>query len=255
MKIKKIVSFLFIFVSVFAFPQAKSLKKKTVKTSKPAAKKAAVSKSNPNLVVINQDVPLLIPQKSNGKFGYVNQKGKFIIPPEYHIALFFAEDCNLLSSKNEKVRKFGTKDYATVEKDFISYRINLSGKKVYQYKDDDLGRCKLEYKPQLYHAYTINKLYGIIEDSKFVNAADYRQYQIYPQYEYLFIMEGDDLKNPMIVASQNDMFGVIDINNKIVVPFEYSDIKRNFSWKLGKMFEVTKDGENYYYIDANNKSY
>jgi hypothetical protein len=55
----------------------------------------------------------------------------------------------------------------------------------------------------------------------------------------------------MIVASKNNVFGVMDVNGKVIIPFEYSNIKRNFSWKLGKMFEVSKDGKNYYYVDAN----
>ena len=97
--------------------------------------------------------------------------------------------------------------------------------------------------------------YGIIEDSKFENPGDYRQYTIYPQYDYLHILEGDDLKNPMIIASHQNKFGVIDVHNKVIIPFEYSDIKRNFSWKLARLFEVTKDGKNYYYIDINNKGY
>ncbi|WP_228429141.1 WG repeat-containing protein [Chryseobacterium sp. 52] len=216
----------------------------------------AEAQPNPDLVIINQDLPVLIPKKENGKFGYVNQKGKFIIKPEYHIAVFFYEDCNLLNSPNEKVRKFGTKEYATVEKDMISYRVNRTGKRVYQFKDSDLGKCKFEeYKQQLYQAYVLNGFYGVIEKAKFVNAADYRDYQIYPQYQYLYIMEGDNTADPMIVVSHNDRFGVIDVNNKVIIPFEYSNIKRNFSWKLGKMFEVTKDGQNYYYIDVRNKTY
>ena len=97
--------------------------------------------------------------------------------------------------------------------------------------------------------------YGIIEDSKFENPGDYRQYTIYPQYDYLHILEGDDLKNPMIIASHQNKFGVIDVHNKVIIPFEDSDIKRNFSWKLSRLFEVTKDGKNYYYIDINNKGY
>ncbi|MEF9480499.1 WG repeat-containing protein [Chryseobacterium sp. 1B4] len=227
------------------------------KSTKTTAKKAgAANKPNPDLVIINKDLPVLIPKKKGDQFGYVNQNGKFIIQPEYHIAVFFYEDCNLLNSPNEKVRKFGTKNYATVEKDMVSYRIDQSGKRVYQFKEADFGKCKFEeYKQQLFQAYILNGFYGIIEKSKFVNAADYRQYQIYPQYQYLFILEGDDVTNPMIVASHNDKFGVIDVNNKIIIPFEYANIKRNFSWKLGKMFEVTKDGQNYYYIDANNKTY
>ncbi len=255
---KNILNVLCVFISIFVFSQAQSVKKIPAKKgTKTTVKKAvAANKANADLVVINKDLPLLIPKKKGDQFGYVNQNGKFIIQPEYHIAVFFYEDCNLLNSPNEKVRKFGTKEYATVEKNMISYRVDQSGKRVYQFKEADFGKCKFEkYKQQLFQAYILNGFYGIIEKSKFVNAADYRQYQIYPQYQYLFILEGDDVANPMIVASNNDKFGVIDVNNKIVIPFEYSNIKRNFSWKLGKMFEVTKDGSNYYYIDSNNKTY
>ncbi|WP_228454012.1 WG repeat-containing protein [Chryseobacterium fistulae] len=101
----------------------------------------------------------------------------------------------------------------------------------------------------------MNGFYGIINKSTFVNAYDYKQFQIYPQYQYLHIMEGDDVSNPMIVASQNDLFGVIDIHDNVIIPFEYEDIKRNFSWKLGKMFEVSKDGKSYFYIDSHNQAY
>ncbi|MBB4808012.1 hypothetical protein HNP38_003352 [Chryseobacterium defluvii] len=253
---KKVIPFLLVFISISFFSQTKSVKKTPVKNPpRVIAKKKQEPKPNPDLIILNKDVPVLIPQKREDKFGYINQKGKFLIQPEYHIAVFFAEDCNLLNSPNEKVRKFGTKEYATVEKDMISYRINQAGKRVYEYKTDDLGKCKSEFKQQQYQAYVLNGFYGIIEKAKFVNAADYRDYHIYPQYHYLHIMEGDDVSNPMIVASYNDRFGVIDVNNKVVIPFEYSNIKRNFSWKLGRMFEVTKDGTNYYYIDANNKAY
>lgn len=258
MSMKKIINFLTVFISIFIFSQAKSVKKVPVKKApKSTVKKVSEEpKPKPELVVINKDIPVLIPKKKDGKFGYVNQNGKFIIQPEYHIAVFFTEDCNLLNSPNEKIRKFGTNEYGTVEKDLISYRVDHTGKRVYQFKDSDLGQCKFgDYKQQLFQAYISNGFYGIIEKSKFVNAADYRDFKIYPQYQYLFIMEGDDVENPMIVASQNDRFGVIDVNNKIIIPFEYSNIKRNFSWKLGKMFEVTKDSINYYYIDANNKAY
>ncbi|MDH6251360.1 hypothetical protein M2347_001087 [Chryseobacterium sp. H1D6B] len=253
---KNVVNFFFVFISIAVFSQKRSVKKLPVKNvPKTIIKKEVQPKVNPDLVVLNDEVPVLIPQKKNGKFGYVNQRGKFIIQPEYHIAVFFAEDCNLLNSSNEKVKKFGTADYATVEKDLISYRIDQTGKRVYEYKNSDLGKCKSEFKKQDFQAYVANGFYGIIETAKFVNAADYRQYQIYPQYQYLHIMEGDDVKNPMIVASYNDKFGVIDVNNKIIIPFEYINIKRNFSWKLGKMFEVTKDGTNYYYVDSKNKAY
>jgi hypothetical protein len=250
------LKFVFLIIcSVFAFGQSKALKKSSLNKSKSIAKSNVVKNNAVKLPVVNEEAPLLIPQKKNGKSGFVNQKGKFVIQPEYDLVMFFGEDCNLLNSPNEKIRKFGSKDFATVEKNKITFRINVSGKKVYQYKDADLGRCGLEMKKALFHAYILNGKYGIIEDSKFKNPSDRSQFTIYPDYQYLYILEGNDLANPMIVATYNDKFGVIDINNKIVIPFEYADIKRNYSWKLGKMFEVTKDDKNYYYIDSYNRSY
>lgn len=252
---KKVIKFIFIFLSASLFSQAKNLKNNQLLNKKNTSKPSFKTSSESNLIAINENIPLLIPQKKNDNFGYVNQKGKTIIAPQYHIAMFFAEDCNLLNSPNPKAKKFGTAKFATVEKNNIAYRIDMTGKKVYQYNDADLGKCNMEFKKQLFHAYILNGLYGVIEDSKFSNPADRSHFKIYPKYDYLHILEGDDLSNPMIVASQKDKFGVIDVNNNIIIPFEYADIKRNYSWKLGKMFEVTKDDINYYYIDSNNKSY
>lgn len=252
---KKVIKFIFIFLSASLFSQTKNLKNNQLLNKKNTSKPSFKTFSESNLIAINENIPLLIPQKKNDNFGYVNQKGKTIIAPQYHIAMFFAEDCNLLNSPNPKAKKFGTAKFATVEKNNIAYRIDMTGKKVYQYNDADLGKCNMEFKKQLFHAYILNGLYGVIEDSKFSNTADRSHFKIYPKYDYLHILEGEDLSNPMIVASQKDKFGVIDVNNNIIIPFEYADIKRNYSWKLGKMFEVTKDDINYYYIDSNNKSY
>lgn len=226
----------------------KSVPKKTISPVKS-------TKPNPDLIKINDSIPVLIPQKINGKFGFMNQKSKTIIKPEYSNVGFFTEDCNLLNSPNSKVRKFGTKEYASVRLNEEDYRIDYNGKRVYHFKKEDLGKCSSTFKSQLFHAYILNNAYGIIEDSKFENPADYRQFSIYPQFEYLFIMEGDDLKNPMIIANRNGNFGIIDVTGKTIIPFEYTDIKRNYSWKLARLFEVTKDGTNYYYIDINNHSY
>ena len=206
-------------------------------------------------VKINDSVAALIPFKMEGKFGYKNQKGKVLIEPIYSNVGFFTEDCNILNSPNNKVKKFGSADYASVRVNDVDFRIDRKGKIVYQFKDADLGKCENGFKKQLFHGYMKSGFYGIIEDAKFQNPEDYRDYQIYPQYQYVHILEGDDLRNPMIIASYNDKFGIIDIHNRIIVPFKYEDIKPNFSWKLARLFEVTKDGENYYFIDNQNKAY
>lgn len=255
MFVRKVQVAVFLLLSFFVFCQSKAVKNNNVGKAKASVKKNTPTKKSPDLPVVNENIPLLIPQKKNGKSGFVNQKGRFVIPPEYDLVMFFAEDCNLLNSPNEKIKKFGSSEYATVLKDNITYRINKSGKRIYQYKKEDLGRCNLEFKKALFHAYILNGKYGIIEDAKFKNHSDPGQFTIYPKYQYLYILEGDDAANPMIVATYNDKFGVIDVNNKIVIPFEYTDIKRNYSWKIGNMFEVTKDDKNYYYIDSDNRSY
>lgn len=214
-----------------------------------------VTKAHSDLTKFNDSIPALIPQKHNGKFGFINQYGKIIIPHQYSNVGFFTEDCNLQNSTNSKVRKFGSNKYASVRLNGVDYRIDQAGRRVYQFKDSDLAKCTPEFKTQLFHAYVMNGQYGIIEDAVFTNVTDYRSFKIYPTYSYLHIMEGDDLKNPMIIASYNNKFGVIDVNNKVIIPFVYSDIKRNYSWKLARMFEVTKNGKDYYFIDVNNKAY
>ncbi len=258
MIMKNAVRFLCLFISASVCSQAAATRKIPVKKNGTHALSTVRKKteSNRTLPVLHEDLPLLIPKKKDGNFGYVSQKGNFIIQPEYHIAVFFYEDCNLLNSPNEKLRKFGTADYATVEKDEISYRVDRQGKRVYRFKKEDLGQCiHKEYVQQLFQGYIMNGFYGIIEKSVFKDANDYRQFKMYPQYEYLYILEGDDVANPMIIASRNNTFGVIDVEGNTVIPFEYADIKRNFSWKLGRMFEVSKDGKNYFYIDRRNKTY
>lgn len=208
-----------------------------------------------DLTKLNDSVAALIPQKIDGKYGFINQKGQVIIPHKYSNVGFFTEDCLLKNSSNKKVRKFGTADYASVRRDDVDFRIDKSGKEVYRYKDSDLGKCPFEYKAQLYHAYMKNGFFGIIEDSKFNDESDYRQYTIYPQYQMLHIMEGDDLRNPMIVAVRNNKFGVINLKNEVIIPFIYEDIKLNYSWKLARLFQVSTDGKNYYYVDNNNHAY
>ena len=203
----------------------------------------------------DESVPHLIPKKKNGKYGYVNQEGKFIIQPEYNVVGFYTEDCNLLNSPNEKVRQFGTSEYASVTKGEFDYRIDKSGKKVYTFKNSDLAKCPSEFKKQKFNAYIQGDFFGLINNQTFNNPLDYSQFVIYPQYEYLYILEGNNLDNPMIIASKNDKFGVIDAKHRIIIPFEYSDIKRNFSWKLANLFEVTEDGKDYFFVDIHNKRY
>lgn len=198
-------------------------------------------------------LPSLIPQKVDQKSGYINQNGKMVITPEYHIAMFFSEDCNLLSSPNKSVRVFGSAEYATVEKNDISYRINKKGNRVYQYKKSDLGKCSQPYQMHKYKAFTLNGMYGLVSKDS-IDLSGYKDFDIYPQYQMLYVLESDR-ENPMIIAVRNNKFGIVDKQNKIIIPFVYADIKMNLSWQTANLFEVSKDGKNYFYVDKNNKAY
>lgn len=198
-------------------------------------------------------VPNLIPLTINQKTGYINQQGITVIEPQYHIAMFFSEDCNLLNSPNEKIRAFGSSDYATVEKDEVSYRIDKNGKRVYQYKKEDLGKCIFPYEAPKYNAFIQNGFYGLISKRN-IDSKNYNEFEIYPQYQMLHVLDGDK-DNPMIIAVLDNKFGVITKNNEVVIPFMYEDIKTNLSWKMANLFEVSANGKDYFYINKNNHAY
>lgn len=241
---------LFLLSSLFFFGQSARKPAPAKKILKPF-----VLEEHPDYQKINDSLPRLIPQKKEGKFGFINQEGKVIIPHLYSNVGFYTEDCTLLNSPKEEVRKYGSDQYSSVRYNGVDYRIDYQGKRVYNYKDEEIGKCPFVYKEQKYHSYIRQGYYGVIDRKKFFDETDYRQFIIYPQYQYLHILEGDDLEHPMIVAAHDNRFGIIDIEGKVVVPLRFADIKRNFSWKLGRLFEVSDDGKNYYFIDQYGNRY
>lgn len=193
----------------------------------------------------------LIPKKSKGLYGFINQNSKMMIPPKYTNVGFFTEDCTLLNSPKAAVKKFGSADYASAIRNGKEVRIDKNGRTVYEVKKADLGKCTHAFVKQKYYGFSENGVFGIKNsENHYKNSI-----QILPQYQLVHIMEGDDLENPMIIVVKNDLFGIVDKNNNVIVPIIYSDIKRNFSWKLAGLFEVTKDGKNYFYVDVKNNRY
>ena len=118
---------------------------------------------------------------------------------------------------------------------------------------DDLGKCSQSYKMHKYKAFTLNGMYGLVSKDS-IDLSGYKDFDIYPQYQMLYVLESDR-ENPMIIAVRNNKFGIVDKNNKTVIPFIYNDIKMNLSWQTANLFEVSKDGKNYFYVDKNNKAY
>lgn len=215
-----------------------------------------------NLVVVyffistfgqSSDIPDLIPKSINKNKGYVDQKGNVVIEPQYHIAMFFSEDCNLLNSPKENLRQFGSADFATVEQDEITYRIDKTGKRVYQYRKNDLGKCLKPYESPKYKAFVYDGFFGLTSKVD-ADVRNFRDFEIYPQYQMLYVLDGN-IEDPMIIAVRKNKFGIINKKNQVVIPFEYEDIKTNLSWKTANLFEVSRNGTDYFYIDQNNQAY
>lgn len=202
---------------------------------------------------ISDKIPSLIPFSINQKVGYINQQGRPVIAPDYEIAMFFAQDCNLLNSPNEKLRVFGSSNYATVEKNRIAYRINKKGKRVYQYKKEDLGKCVYPYEHPKYNAYILDGQYGLIS-KKSIDSNKFDEFLIPPSYQALHILDGNS-DDPMIIAVMKDKFGVVNKKNEVVIPFIYEDIKPNLSWKTACLFEVSVNGIDYFYVNRDNYAY
>ena len=201
------------------------------------------------------DIPDLIPKRIDGKLGFVNKFGKIVVKPQYNFGGFYYEDCNLLNSPNPKVQKFGTDKYASVTLGDDDFRIDKLGKRVYKFNQEDLGKCERDFVPRKFYAYTYRGFFGLVNDRNFSTPNIASSFTIYPQYDYLFVMESGDPDNPMLIVARNNKFGIVNKYNEVILPLEYADIKRNFSWKIAHMFEVTKDGKNYYFVDSNNKEY
>jgi len=200
-------------------------------------------------------IPELIPVNRNGKLGYLNsQSKKTVIAPEYSLALFFNEDCNLKNSPNEEVREFGSEEYATVKAGEKTYRIDKKGNKVYTYKPEDIGTCSKQFLPPRYSSYKENHQYGIVKKDR-RGVPDAKQIYIQPIYQYTFVLDSKDKENPMIIAVQNDKFGVLDKNGKVILPFVFEDIKKNLAWRDANLFSVSMDGKNYYYVDQYGNEY
>lgn len=244
-------SFIFLGLLSFTFLIAQ---KKQVDKKRPV-KKVRTTFNPKDYEKINDSLPILLLKRENGKLGFVNQKGKVIVPFQYDFGNFFAEDCNLLHSPNLIVRKYGSADYASVTQGQHDFRIDKTGKRVYQFKKEDFGACTPVLQEPKYYAYTYRGFWGLVDDKNFASPENAPSFTIYPQYQYLYVLAGNNPENPMIIASKNNKLGIINIHNQIIIPFEYEDIKRNFSWKLGHMFEVSRDGINYYFVDQKNTTY
>ncbi len=100
----------------------------------------------------------------------------------------------------------------------------------------------VEYGPENRHIVKIGSKYGMLEEKTF-------KQKIPVDYSFIFISRF------VVFVGKNKKYGIIDLNNKILCPFIYDEVKPGDSYGLGfgedKIY--AKKGEKYFEIDLNGK--
>ena len=100
----------------------------------------------------------------------------------------------------------------------------------------------VEYGPKDRHIVKLGSKSGMVEYKTF-------KVKIPPVYEFIFISQF------VVFVGENKKYGIIDLNNKILCPLIYDELKPSFGYGLGfgddKIF--ARKGKQYFEIDVNGK--
>lgn len=188
-----------------------------------------------SLSILGQD---LYPVKVNGLWGYINSKGKLKIKCQYTQAFDFTENLAIVE-KNGKVGAINQKGKVVIP--FQFHNINPFQGEVAEatLADsalilDKKGNVLIASSDKYY--YSIYSEYNIIQKSR--NIDSIFLYNIYGNLLYkdnteVYISEG------LIAKKQNNKYGFIDSNGKVIIDFIYEDAKK-FTEGLAA---VKKDGK------------
>ncbi|MBQ4805817.1 WG repeat-containing protein, partial [Aquimarina sp. MMG015] len=222
--------------------------------------------------------------KKNGKYGTLNLKNKTIIPFKYESINVFSKnkflikqngkaqirdssDKIILDTKYNDIKKPDINENHIVRNDFNYGLINNLGKLIIPTEYKNISNKKFG----IYYYVSKNRLVGLFDSKgKIKIPIEYKYFKIVKPIKSSKITDVTRL-----IAKRNDNFGVIDLNNNIIIPFVYKSIKtidRNILNKILKttdnlnlkkqladflkeqIYEVTDIGEKTYWLnDDNNK--
>ena len=168
--------------------------------------------------------------KKDGKYGVINIKGTTLVKPQYdkiEVDKFYEE--------GNGYKKAGYIVSNTTEEGYRYGYINIEGKKIIDTKYNDLYRVMEINSDDVYIICAENGKYGLLKNGKQI---------INNEYQSLVYNES----NNTVTALKGKKYGVISINGKTIIPFEYKQIDIS-----GEYIYTTTADDNTKVYDSNGK--
>ena len=168
--------------------------------------------------------------KKDGKYGVINIKGTTLVKPQYdkiEVDKFYEE--------GNGYKKAGYIVSNTTEEGYRYGYINIEGKKIIDTKYNDLYRVMEINSDDVYIICAENGKYGLLKNGKQI---------INNEYQSLVYNES----NNTVTALKGKKCGVISINGKTIIPFEYKQIDIS-----GEYIYTTTADDNTKVYDSNGK--
>ena len=144
--------------------------------------------------------------KKDGKYGVVNIKGVTLVKPQYDKI-----EADKFYEEGNGYKKAGYIVSETTEEGYRYGYVNLAGKEIIEVKYNDLYRIADINSDDIYIICAENGKYGLLKNSQKI---------IDNEYQSLLYNES----NNTITALKGKNYGVISIDGKVVLPFEYQQI-------------------------------
>ena len=168
--------------------------------------------------------------KKDGKYGVINIKGATLVKKQYdkiEVDKFYEE--------GNSYKKAGYIVSKTTQEGYRYGYVNLEGKEIIETKYNDLYRITEIDSEDVYIICAENGKYGLLKNDRQI---------IDNEYQSLVYNES----NNTVTALKGKKYGVISINGKIIIPFEYKQIDI-----IGDYIYATTTDENVKIFDSNGK--
>ena len=144
--------------------------------------------------------------KKDGKYGVINIKGATLVKPQYDKI-----EADKFYEEESGYKKSGYIVSKTTEEGYRYGYVNLEGKEIIEVIYNDLYRITEINSDDIYVICAENGKYGLLKNDKQIISNEY-QSLIYNE------------SNNTITALKGKKYGVISIEGKVIVPFEYKQI-------------------------------
>lgn len=168
--------------------------------------------------------------KKDGKYGVINIKGTTLVKTQYDKI-----EADRFYEEENGYKKAGYIVSKTTEEGYRYGYVNIEGKEIIGTKYNDLYRITEIDSESVYIIYAENGKYGLSKNGKQI---------IDNEYQSIIFNES----NNTLTALRGKKYGVISIEGKVIIPFEYKQIDTT-----GDYIYATTTDENMKIFDSNGK--